>query len=87
MLLGKKEERGGLSPILFSLGFLITNKKTFYPTEHRFISKKLKDLSVCFSNRTSREYQFVPLIEHQGIFKKYKFNTWINFTWGLLISE
>ena len=38
MLLGKKRE-GGLSPILFSLCFLITNKKTFYPTEHRFISK------------------------------------------------
>ena len=56
MLLGKK--RGGLSPILVSqieslLNFLEMNLCSI--------------LSVCFSNRTSGEYQFVHLIERQGI--------------------
>ena len=40
MLLGKKRREGGVSPILFSLGLLITNKKTVYSTGLRFISKK-----------------------------------------------
>ena len=56
MLLGKK--RGGLSPILVSrieslLNFLEMNLCSI--------------LSVCFSNRTSGEYQVVHLIERQGI--------------------
>ncbi len=55
MLLGK---RGGLLPILVSqieslLNFLEMNLCSI--------------LSVCFSNRTSGEYQFVHLIERQGI--------------------